>query len=79
MLRYLVPIPWLNTYIARIVHPVDCLVSPETFCRVPSMYLLVVAETVDVSKVGSQVVMPKGLRAVRELSMCVLELAVKLR
>ena len=43
------------------------------------MYLLVVVETVDVSKVGSQVVMPMGWRAVRKLSMCVLELAIKLR
>ena len=43
------------------------------------MYLLVVAEVVDVSKVGSQVAMPIGWRGVRELPMCVLELAVASR
>ena len=43
------------------------------------MYLLVVAEIVDVLKVGSQVVLPICWFVVRELSMCVFELAVKLR
>ena len=42
----------------------------------PSLYLLVVAEVVDVSKVGSQVVMPMGWRVVRKLPMCLLKLAV---
>ena len=38
------------------------------------MCLLVVAEIVDVSKVGSQVVMPIGWSVVRRLPMAVLEL-----